>query len=206
MENIIDPNNKCGYESLWIGFKNVKNQTLIDKYNLTQMTDLYKLLRYGTEDYPSLFEEDNIKKMIKTMCSNKDITMFEDFKNERFNKNKGAVWKCYFLLVAIYFNIEIILMDKDKNELKELSNKIKDTLNILKLKPNEKIRLHLTPNHVEYLPQNNEIEIFENLKKNITIKKDIYDELEFIKLIENTRDYDTDDSYTMDDLEIDFNI
>ena len=61
-------------------------------------------------------------------------------------------------------------------------------------------------NHVEYLPQNNEIKIFENLKKNITIKKDIYDELEFIKLIENTRDYDTDDSYTMEDLEIDFNI
>jgi len=205
MKNIIDPNNKCGYESLWIGLK-CKKSNLIDKYNLTQMTDLYKLLRYGTEDYPSLFEEDNIKKMMKTMCSNKDITMFEDFKNERFNKNKSAVWKCYFLLVAIYFNIEIILMDKDKNELKELSNKIKDTLNILKLKPNEKIRLHLTPNHVEYLPQNNEIEIFENLKKNITIKKDIYDELKFIKLIENTRDYDTDDSYTMEDLEIDFNI
>ena len=72
-ENIIDPNNKCGYESLWIGLK-CKKSNLIDKYNLTQMTDLYKLLRYGTEDYPSLFEEDNIKKMMKTMCSNKDIT------------------------------------------------------------------------------------------------------------------------------------
>ena len=43
------------------GLFKCKKSNLIDKYNLTKLTDLYKLLRYGTEDYPSLFEEDNIK-------------------------------------------------------------------------------------------------------------------------------------------------
>ena len=200
----IDPNNKCGYESIWIALK-CKNSYLIDKYNLIEMIDLYKLLRYGSEEFPSLFEEENIKKFMETICPKEFKVHIEDFKNERFYKNKGAIWDCYYLLVAIYFNIEIVLMDKDKNELEDLSNKIKETLNILGLEPNEKIRLHIIPRHVEYLPENNEIEIFKNLKKNIAIKKYNYDDNQIITLIQNTEDDDDDDDdlFTIEELEMD---
>ena len=40
--------------------------------------------------------------MMKTMCSNKDITMFEDFKNERFNKNKSCMEMLFFTSSNIF--------------------------------------------------------------------------------------------------------
>ena len=98
----IDPNDMCGYESIWLSLM-CKNSPLIYKYNLNKMTDLYILLRYGKNQYPQLFDEENVKKFYNK-SSSKIKNMFDEFKNELFNTNNRAIWKCYYPLVAIYFN------------------------------------------------------------------------------------------------------
>lgn len=172
-KNMIDPNNKCGYESIWVALK-CKNSPLIDKYNLIKMTDLYSLLRYGNNQYPSLFEQENVKKFYEKR-SERDKNMFDEFKNERFNTNSGVIWHCYYPLIAIYLNIEIILMDKNEKKLEMESSLIKYALDESELNPEERIILHLTKYHVEYMPEDNEIEIFENLKKKLKFTKESYD-------------------------------
>ena len=171
-----------------------KNSPLIYKYNLRQMTDLYTLLHYGKNQYASLFEEENVKKFYNK-SSSKVKNMFDEFKNEKFNTNSRAVWKCYFLLVAIYFNIEIILINKNNKILEGETNVIKYTLDSLDLISIHKIRLQLTQNHVEYIPEDNEIEVFENLKKKINNDKLIYDETLYINNI-----LDNDDLFNLNDL------
>jgi hypothetical protein len=174
-ENNIDPNNKCGYESIWVALK-CKKSSMIDKYNLTDMKNVYTLLRYGNNQYPPLFEEKNVKTFLE-ICPAKTKKLCEEFKSEILDMGHGSVWKCYFMLVSIYFNIGIILMDENKEKLENESALLNYILNSLELNPEETIRLHLTPNHVEYMPEDNELEIFENLTKKSNIDKLIYDEI-----------------------------
>lgn len=189
----IDPNDMCGYESIWLSLM-CKNSPLIYKYNLNKMTDLYILLRYGKNQYPQLFDEENVKKFYNK-SSSKIKNMFDEFKNELFNTNNRAIWKCYYPLVAIYFNIEIILIDKNNKILEGETNMIKYTLDNLDLIPQHKIRLQLTQNHVEYIPENDEIEVFENFKKEINNDKLIYNErLMFDNMIDN------DDLFNLNDI------
>lgn len=191
-ETSIDPNDMCGYESIWLSLM-CKNSPLIYKYNLRKMTDLYILLRYGKNQYPQLFDEENVKKFYNKSSSK--------IKNELFNTNNRAIWKCYYPLVAIYFNIEIILIDKNNKILEGETNMIKYTLDNLDLIPQHKIRLQLTQNHVEYIPEDDEIEVFDNLKKEINNSKLIYDDInEINNLINISLDSDEYDDYNIDDL------
>ena len=68
-------------------------------------------------------------------------------------------------------------MDKNEKKLEMESSLIKYALDESELNPEERIRLHLTKYHVEYLPEDNEIEIFENFKKKLNFIKESYDDM-----------------------------
>lgn len=195
-ENNINPNDMCGYESIWVALQ-CKKSSLIEKYELNQMTDLYKLLHYGNDKFPALFENDDIKKLYEILPPG--VTkILNEFKNEQFNSDSTAIWKCYFYLVAVYFNIHLILIDENNLILERESNIIKDLLNKLGLPILETINLKITKNHVEFQPDENEIEIFEKLKRRINSSKVIYEEIQ----IDHFDLYDSDDS---DDSDISIN-
>jgi len=185
--NDNDPNDKCGYESLWIGLK-CKNSPLIDKYKLDNFNDLYKLLRYGNAEYPTLFEDDNVTNFLKN-CDSKFKQLCDEFKNDSFNKNIDGVWPCYFPLVSLYFNIRIILNGNTQH----VSNNL---LKLFNIEPLETLELITTPIHVEYKPLENEKDTYNKLKHISECKKINYNEYiegEELDLILNA-DIDTDDS------------
>lgn len=172
-ETIISPLNKCGYESIWIAL-NCKNSPLLDKYYMPNMLDLYTLLRYGDCKHPSLFQDKNIIKLYNILSNNLKKE-FDNFKNRLENTENGYVPTCYYELISIYFNIEIILMDEN-NEIRKETIYIQEILRVLKLKPTETIKLCLTTNHVEYIPEKNEIVQYNKLKKDINEIKKKYEE------------------------------
>tara|TARA_B110000008_G_scaffold267316_1_gene294321 strand:- start:18162 stop:18764 length:603 start_codon:yes stop_codon:yes gene_type:complete len=173
--NEHNPNNKCGYESIWIALY-CKNRDLIDKYDLNNHIDLYRLLRSGNTRFPSLFEEENVATFYER-SSTRVKNIFDEFKNERFHADNGAVWKCFWPLVAIYFKIEIILIDQNKQKMESETRSIKHILGTLGMEPEKKITLHLTPGHVEYVPEDNESDLFKKLKYQINNEKLKYDEI-----------------------------
>ena len=177
-----DPNNKCGYESIWIGLK-CKNSHLIDKYKLSEMTDLYKLLRYGNDEFPSLFDNKNVKNFIDNK-SVKFKKLCYEFKEERLDKNTGGSWEILQLLASIYFEIYIfvkqnIIYELDHVNLNPKNRLIIKALNECNIFPQETLEIIYTKGHVEYSPLNNENDIYLKLKNILKNKKQIYDELKF---------------------------
>jgi hypothetical protein len=114
----------------------------------------------------SLFEEKNIKKFYDN-CPTNVKTIFDEFKNKQFNTYYVDMWKLFFPLVAIYFNIDIIIMDINKQKLEEEYTFLKYIQSKLELNPEESIRLHLRPDNIEYMPEDNEIEIYEIFMKKL---------------------------------------
>ena len=93
-ESNRNPNEMCGYESIWIALV-CKKSHLVKKYNLNRMEDLYMLLRYGNDNYPSLFEEKNVKTFYEN-CSQEIKNEIDYFKNNYFIKNKQACYYIYY--------------------------------------------------------------------------------------------------------------
>ena len=182
MNNMINPENKCGYESVWIGLK-CKHSPLIEKYYLTNMIDLYTLLRNGNDEYPSLFQDKNVKRFYNSYPQHIKDSLIK-FKDRLENTENGKVPFIYYPLVSIYFKIELIILDENKQCITAF-NWIKDLLNFLELEPTERIKLCLTTNHVEYIPENCEKMIFDKLKQKICNLQKIYNENNYYnKLIE----------------------
>ena len=98
-----DPRNKCGYESIWLGLK-CKDSSIIEKYKLYEIADLYKLFRYGNNEYPSLYENENVKKIINSKGDNFRQLCYE-FKAERLDKDVDGAWEILPLLASIYLEI-----------------------------------------------------------------------------------------------------
>lgn len=192
-----NPENKCGYESMWIALQ-CKKSPLINLYNLNNHVDLYILLRHGNTIFPSLFEEENVKTFYE-QCSNNVKNIYDEFKNERLYTDNGAVWKCFWPLVAIYFKIEIILMDQNKQKMETETRLIKELLDTLGLHPKEKIRLHLTPGHVEYIPEDNEIELFKKFKYQTYNEKRTYNYNDDTNEMDNLPLTDRSDMFNIDD-------
>ncbi len=178
----ISPVNKCGYESLWVALK-CKKSTIVDTYNLSNMLDLYKLLKYGSEKHHSLFSETDVIRFYQMYPKyvKKELDMY---RHRLENTDNGLVPPCYFLLVSIYFNIKLVIVDEMDQVLRE-STSIKNIMDTLGLDPTETIKLYYTPNHVEYLPENHELELFNKIKREITEIKLVYEEGVFQKI---TRD------------------
>jgi hypothetical protein len=195
--NERNPNDKCGYESIWIALY-CKNRDLIDKYDLNNHIDLYRLLRCGNTRFPSLFEEEKVATFYER-SSTRVKNMFDEFKNDRFHTDNGAVWKCFWPLVAIYFKIEIILIDQNKQKMESETRSIKHILGTLGIDPEEKITLHLTPGHVEYIPEDNENELFKKLKYQINNEKLKYDEIVNTDELNNLILNDTTDTSNIND-------
>ena len=105
---VISPHNKCGYVAIWIALL-CKKSHLIDKYNITKATDLYTLLRYGSDQYPSLFEEENVKKFYEK-CSDNDKKYYDEYKKRLIDGLDGTTHAPYFVLVSLYFNINLITL------------------------------------------------------------------------------------------------
>lgn len=166
-EHNRNPSKMCGYECIWIALV-CKKSHLIKKYNLNNMEDLYMLLQYGNDNYPSLFEEKNVKIFYEN-CSQEIKNKIDHFKNNYFLKNETACYYSYYFLISIYFNIEIILhADKDKFKI--------DTYQMFYEIPEQFIHLKHTKGHVEYIPEYNEMTIYNQCKKNINTTKRMYEE------------------------------
>lgn len=167
-----NPNEMCGYESIWIALV-CKKSHLVKKYNLNRMEDLYMLLRYGNDNYPSLFEEKNVKTFYDN-CSQKTKNSIDDFKDNLFFKNETAIPSIYYFLISIYFNIEIILhlSDEYKNDKKKVN-----TYKMFYQIPEQFIHLKQIIGHVEYIPEYNEMVIYNQCKKDSNLTKMIYDEI-----------------------------
>ena len=180
MDKDISPLEKCGYESLWVALK-CKHSSLIEKYYLSNMIDLYKLLRYGNEEHPPLFENKNVKRFYE-MYPEYVKKELNNFKYRLEKTDNGMVPPYYFALISIYFNIKIIIVDELGQILRE-STSIKKIQNSLGLYPKETIKLCYTPNHLEYIPENTEIIIFNKLKEKIKNMKKKYEEVICEKIV-----------------------
>tara|TARA_Y100000389_G_C17467788_1_gene527294 strand:- start:1919 stop:2464 length:546 start_codon:yes stop_codon:yes gene_type:complete len=168
--NLTNPIDKCGYESIWMALK-CKKSPLIHKYNLNKMTDIYELLHGHNDKYPKLFEDKNVNKFYeKFHKKSKDL---RDFKTE-FNKkgstiNEGAIWNCFFPLVSIYFNMELIIKNKESDTIYN-TNKVFDFISLPRQKRILNVNLLKSPNHIEYIPEEHEKNIFKKLDDNLLIE------------------------------------
>ena len=176
-ESNRNPNEMCGYESIWIALV-CKKSHLVKKYNLNRMEDLYMLLRYGNDNYPSLFEEKNVKKFYEN-CSQKLKNSIDDFKDDLFLKNETAIEFPYYILISIYFNIEIILHLTD--ECKVIHNTEDDKIKINTYQrfyqiPEQFIHLQQTIRHVEYIPEYYEMTIYNQCKERTNLTKLVHEE------------------------------
>jgi len=187
-----NPNDKCGYESIWIGLK-CKKSDLLEKYKLQEMTDLYKLFRNGNDEYPELFENENVKKFIESKGEEFKKLCLE-FKNERLKKNKDGVWEIFPLLASLYLEIKLSASNNDDRK-KNQNRLLEKTLEDYDIKPKEELLLEYSPLHVEYKPLEIEQEIYENEKKKLNIKKETYLNLHI----------NLDDLYDNDFIKIDYN-
>ena len=96
--------------------------------------------------------------------------------------SNGIVPPCYFVLISIYFNITLIIVDENGHLLRE-STYIKKIQNKLGLYPIDRIQLCYTQNHIEYIPECNEVLKFNKLKEKIDILKKQYENHIFQKLV-----------------------
>ena len=68
IEENFDYNNKCSFESLYIGLK-CKNSSLLMKYNIEDIKDLYKLCKDGNDTNPSLLNHNRIKEIYNNITN-----------------------------------------------------------------------------------------------------------------------------------------
>lgn len=179
-----DPRNKCGYESIWLGLK-CKDSSIIEKYKLYEIADLYKLFRYGNNEYPSLYENENVKKIINSKGDNFRQLCYE-FKAERLDKDVDGAWEILPLLASIYLEI-CIFANPIKSKTEKKNRLVKQALEECNIQPIETIELEYTidPAHIEYIPLKSEENIYKELKEKINKKRIIYDELDAMMWINN---------------------
>ena len=184
IEENFDYNNKCSFESLYIGLK-CKNSSLLMKYNIEDIKDLYKLCKDGNDTNPSLLNHNRIKEIYNNSpeIGKKIIDEISYKLQNDINGFNQFIFVCF----ALYFHIHIHFFENGEfNE--EMSGINKNIEN-----PNEIIKVQFTSKHVEYVPENeNEQKIYDEIKINIDqiiVNKDISNkELDYMLGEKNSSD------------------
>ena len=166
----------CGFESIFVGLSCKKSKILSD-YNIKSLEDLYILIVFGNNDHESLFT-----KM-------KDVKFFNIFKNyysslgryfdevdwikllnlqyEIIIQSGGATTIGFLIMVSFFFNIHIII--KNKNKIDDfydiLKYNIKDPIDILIIE--SQFFEKQTRYHFEYIYIEDEKDIFDEITKKI---------------------------------------
>ena len=202
---MLDPFGNCTIIAIYDGLK-CKDSSLLKEYNINKFEDIRELFKNGSSKHSSLQKHYAIQDFLKSIPNifeNPEICEFlkNEFENifKRLDNDENGFHVLIFLLISLYFDIEIILYEKGVI-LDELTHVIginkKNNRNV-----NETLRINYPyTNHVEYMPLENEKKIYNKLQEEHLTQEYIYDV--------HTELYDSPDSdeefYDLSDLDKQF--
>ena len=179
---MLDPFGNCTIISIYDGLK-CKKSSLLKEYNINKFEDIRELFKNGSSKHSSLQKHYAVQDFLKSIpnyLENPEVC--ELFKNEfekifkKLDNDEGGFHVLIYLLISLYFDIEIILYEKGVI-LEQLTNVIginkKNNRNI-----NETLRINFPYNHhVEYMPLENVKKLYNKLREEHLSQEAIYNAL-----------------------------
>ena len=204
---MLNPDGNCTLIAIYDGLK-CKDSSLLKEYNINKFEDIRELFKNGSSKHSSLQKHYAIQDFLKSIPNifeNPEICEFlkNEFENifKRLDNDENGFHVLIFLLISLYFDIEIILYEKGVI-LDELTHVIginkKNNRNV-----NETLRINYPyTNHVEYMPLENEKKIYNKLQEEHLTQEytcnDLHDFQDFYE------DFD-EEFYDLPDLDEQFN-
>lgn len=203
-------NIKCGFVSVYAPLE-CKRSPLLQTYEIHSIIDFYDLIMFGNKNYESMFESvkhevwvRNYLPISKTRCA------WESYLEDSWEQivETGQVVRGFQLLVAVYFNIHIVLHVRHEDPTGVLADEAKQMASAMKhvIEPLETIHIWLEPEHVEYKPLDNEVSRYEAILKQLSQAYHNAEELETTDALNKLIKSETEEVsyFSMDELAVVF--
>lgn len=197
---------KCGFVSVYAPLE-CKQSPLLQTYDIRSIIDFYDLIMFGNRNYESLFEyvKDeawirNYLPISKTRCA------WESYLEHSWEQivETGKIVRGFQLLVAVFFNIHIVLHIRHEDPTGELADEAEQMALAMEhvIEPHETIHMWLEPEHVEYKPSDDEVACYDAMIKRLDEAHQYTNELESTDVLNKLIQSDTEEAsvFSMDEL------